>query len=280
MSAAGGNVQGGGPAPRINLDQPRYDQSTYVGRAKHFFFITNPLNIFATGAQLERAKEIVTAYRHGQRPKYTVIRPTVVAVLLKTSTENYHTTEHPLDRKNRMLDRLILFAVIKFSVPLQFNTKSQNLAVWDRISLTSNIQGGESSELNSHWLPMSRHVSFISYRLSLTFGLQKRHGASRPLRRWHLGVPSSCTTPPITRTLARRCSYWAACLARCLVTWPSRDAWWPSTSEYLRRGKIPSLFWKHPRQGLSHHAATGYVCLDAIWVRVHPWVYHYAAARL
>jgi len=49
--------------PRINIDQSQYDQSTYVGRAKHFFITTNPLNVFATSSQLERARQLVTSYR-------------------------------------------------------------------------------------------------------------------------------------------------------------------------------------------------------------------------
>ena len=48
---------------RIHLDEPRYDQSTYMGRAKHFFITTNPLNIFATSSQLAKAQELVTKYR-------------------------------------------------------------------------------------------------------------------------------------------------------------------------------------------------------------------------
>lgn len=49
--------------PRINLDAPRYDQSTYINRAKHFLIVTNPLNVFASDAQLENAARIVRDYR-------------------------------------------------------------------------------------------------------------------------------------------------------------------------------------------------------------------------
>ncbi|XP_055379691.1 sideroflexin-1-3 [Condylostylus longicornis] len=48
----------------INIDGPRYDPTTYVNRAKHFFLLTNPLNLLASNAELERAKAIVQKYRN------------------------------------------------------------------------------------------------------------------------------------------------------------------------------------------------------------------------
>jgi hypothetical protein len=48
---------------RINLEEPRWDQSSYSGRAKHFFTTTNPLNVFASSADLDWAKDVVTKYR-------------------------------------------------------------------------------------------------------------------------------------------------------------------------------------------------------------------------
>ena len=52
--------------PKINLDSPRYDQSTYWGRAKHFFITTNPLNLLASPAQMEAAKLTVERYKSGE----------------------------------------------------------------------------------------------------------------------------------------------------------------------------------------------------------------------
>lgn len=53
----------------LNLDQPRYDQSTFSGRAKHFFITTNPLNVLASDEDLDRAKTIVDSYRQGKLDK-------------------------------------------------------------------------------------------------------------------------------------------------------------------------------------------------------------------
>lgn len=51
------------PSDSIDLDKPRYDQDTYMGRAKTFFQTTNPLNLFVSDKELDRAQCIVTKNR-------------------------------------------------------------------------------------------------------------------------------------------------------------------------------------------------------------------------
>lgn len=47
----------------IDLDKPRWDQSTYMGRVKHFVALTNPINFFAAEKDLDDAKAVVDEYK-------------------------------------------------------------------------------------------------------------------------------------------------------------------------------------------------------------------------
>lgn len=51
---------------QIDIDKPKYDQSTYINRAKHFFLLTNPLNLLASETELKNAQKIVLNYRAGK----------------------------------------------------------------------------------------------------------------------------------------------------------------------------------------------------------------------
>ena len=47
----------------INIDKPRWDQSTFSGRFKHFSAITDVRKLFASQQELEQAKSLVLKHR-------------------------------------------------------------------------------------------------------------------------------------------------------------------------------------------------------------------------
>lgn len=49
---------------QVNLDAPRWDQSTFWGRFKHFFAITDWRKALYSNSQLDKAKETVEDYRY------------------------------------------------------------------------------------------------------------------------------------------------------------------------------------------------------------------------
>lgn len=52
--------------PRVDIDKPKYDQSTYLRRVRHFFLVTNPLNFVASDETLDTARQTVKRYRAGK----------------------------------------------------------------------------------------------------------------------------------------------------------------------------------------------------------------------
>lgn len=49
---------------RIDIDKPLWDQSTFIGRFKHFAFITDPTTCMTSEADLDNAKKLVEQYRY------------------------------------------------------------------------------------------------------------------------------------------------------------------------------------------------------------------------
>eukprot|EP01035_Chromulina_nebulosa_P017898 gene17898-23515_t len=95
--------------PDIDIESPRYDQSTFVGRAKHFFITTNPLNVLATDEQLDKAKDIVTAYRKGKLDK---LYPSITVDELWNAKNLYDSAFHC-----QTGEKLFILGRMSFQVP-------------------------------------------------------------------------------------------------------------------------------------------------------------------
>ncbi|KAL2769403.1 sideroflexin-3 isoform 2, partial [Daubentonia madagascariensis] len=73
----------------INIQEPRWDQGTFLGRAQHFFTVTDPRNLLLSGAQLEASRNIVQNYRAG------VVTPGLTEDQLWRAKYVYDSAFHP-----------------------------------------------------------------------------------------------------------------------------------------------------------------------------------------
>lgn len=78
---------------RIDIDAPLFDQSTFIGRFKHFAYMTDPRTVFATTANLYAAKQLCEQYRAHQEPADTTRNQIIYAKKLYSSAFHPDTGE-------------------------------------------------------------------------------------------------------------------------------------------------------------------------------------------
>ena len=91
----------------IDIDRPRWDQSSYLGRVKHFFSVTDPLTVFASNAKLDRSKATVEAVRRNDPSVASLSRSEIWE-----AKKLYASAFHP-----ETGEKLLLFGRMSFQVP-------------------------------------------------------------------------------------------------------------------------------------------------------------------
>lgn len=74
---------------RIDVDKPLYDLSTFVGRFRHFAWMTDPRTVILPSAKLIQAKQLLESYRKAQEPAGTTSADVKYAMKL------YNSAFHP-----------------------------------------------------------------------------------------------------------------------------------------------------------------------------------------
>ncbi|KAJ9589711.1 hypothetical protein L9F63_017083 [Diploptera punctata] len=121
---------------RLDIDKPLWDQSTFIGRVKHFFWMTDPRTCIVSETSLDAAKELVSQYRLGKEPPGTTREQVVYAKQL------YESAFHPDtgDKQN-------VFGRMSFQVPggmlvtgamLQFYRTAPAVVFWQWVNQSFN----------------------------------------------------------------------------------------------------------------------------------------------
>ena len=57
---------------RIDLTKPKWDQSTFSGRLKYFFWVTDPRSSVVSTKELNEAKNLVELYKYAN-PRFRLV---------------------------------------------------------------------------------------------------------------------------------------------------------------------------------------------------------------
>ena len=199
----------------INLDQPRYDQSTFSGRAKHFFSTTNPLNVLASDAELDRAKAIVDNYRQGK------IDPSLTEDELWNAKELYDSAFHP-----QTGEKVFVLGRMSFQVPgnmsitgcmLTFYKSTPAVVFWQTVNQTFNAIVNYSNRNASVGVSNEQlgtaYVAATTASVATALGFNKLIASSPKLAGGIVGrlVPllavaaANCVNIPLMRSQVRAC---------------------------------------------------------------------------
>ncbi|XP_016532067.1 sideroflexin-2 [Poecilia formosa] len=85
----------------FDIDAPRWDQSTFMGRLKHFFNITDCRTAVLPDSRLDEAKALVESCRAGSTPPGTSVEQLYYA-------KNFNLNKHPIRHANGSSLTLIL----------------------------------------------------------------------------------------------------------------------------------------------------------------------------
>ena len=93
--------------PYGDLLEPQYDQSTYLGRLKHFIDITNPVNLFTSNDTQALAKKKVLEYQQG------IVDNTMTKKQYWDFANLYKATYHPDTNEKIILPfRMVIYSLM------------------------------------------------------------------------------------------------------------------------------------------------------------------------
>lgn len=143
----------------FDIDVPRWDQSTFMGRLKHFFNITDCRTVLLPDSRLDEAKALVESCRAGSVPPGTTVEQ------LHYAKKLYDSAFHPDTG-----DRMNLIGRMSFQVPggmaitgfmLQFYRTVPAVVFWQWVNQSFNAlvnytNRNAASPITPKYVPMTR----------------------------------------------------------------------------------------------------------------------------
>ncbi|XP_004930688.1 sideroflexin-2 [Bombyx mori] len=165
---------------RIDITQPLWDQSTFVGRFRHFAFISNPLLSMASEKELYEAKELYLNYKAGREQPGTKLEQVIKAKQL------YESAFHPDSGELQNV-----FGRMSFQMPggclitgamLQWYRTATAVVFWQWVNQSFNaLVNYTNRNANSPLTTKQMGVAYVSATsaamttaLIFKFGVQKR----------------------------------------------------------------------------------------------------------
>lgn len=190
---------------RVNLDSPRWDQSSFMGRFKHFASITNMLLGLKSEKELNEAQQLLTLYRQKKEPEGTTDEQIWEAKTL------YESAFHPDSG-----EKMNLFGRMSFQVPggmlitgalLQFYRTVPQVVFWQWINQSFNAlvnytNRNAKSTITGKQIGVA-YVSSTSAAVAVSIGLNSLVKRSPPLLARYVPfvavAAANCVNIPLSR---------------------------------------------------------------------------------
>eukprot|EP00128_Syssomonas_multiformis_P010024 Colp12_sorted_trinity150504_noHs@10417 len=168
--------------PNVDLSKPRYDQSTYFGRVRHFMDVTDPRTLFASHDELKAAMALLDDYKSG-KPINTTEDKLWEAKKLVDST-NHPDTNEPILLPFRMASFVPTNLIVTLGLLLPNPTIASTL-FWQWANQSVNVAFNYFNANKSS--PMSYNETAVAYAgaagtsMGIAVGLKKLVGGRKSI---------------------------------------------------------------------------------------------------
>ncbi|RXM31790.1 Sideroflexin-1 [Acipenser ruthenus] len=192
----------------IDIKEPRWDQGTFMGRAKHFFTVTDPRNVFLSSEVLEDSRRIVENYRVG------IVSPGLTEDELWRAKYVYDSAFHPdTGEKMILVGRMSAQVPMNMTITgcmLTFYRSTPAVVFWQWVNQSFNAVVNYTNRSGD--APMT--VKELKYGIPVTDEDGKRLGESTSaaqqaivqviVSRIGMAVPAMAIPPVIMNALEKR----------------------------------------------------------------------------